>query len=371
MNPKIYPAERPTQAQTHSISRRRKRLARLSAALAVVLCAACAAGGAQTAVEEADGIESNANTTQGLGEGDDPNTATAVEGAVEEGNTTVVDPPTITQPETVCPLGQQPNGFTGGPSTCCSGKYQVCDDFEGDKTGGSPNAKFWEVELLSRGYGRQPNEVTNPNDIDRAVVMEISEARSARGKKSLHIVAQNSNLLPGRGWHHDMLVNRTIFPAPNNTFWGRAFVYYVKDASNDYPNGHCTLADASGKVHGSKDFYTWWRVSTYGNFLINCERGDGSASTPVRMPTNRWACLEWHYQGDASNTITLFMDGNQLVATNKTTSTSDNPAGLAPVYDAFRIGWENYNYQYNPTPKQFEMYYDEIALDFNRIGCDR
>ncbi len=94
-------------------------------------------------------------------------------------------------------------------------------------------------------------------------------------------------------------------------------------------------------------------------------------SSPVRVPTNRWACLEWQYQGDANNTVVLYVDGNQLVTTNKTTETADNPAGVAPIYDAFRIGWEVYGYQYNPTPNQFEMYYDEVALDYNRIGCDK
>ena len=82
---------------------------------------------------------------------------------------------------TVCPLGQQPNGNIGGPSICCSGAYQVCDDFEGDTTGGSPNAKFWQVELLNKSYGNQPNDALDANAIDHNAIIEISETMAARG----------------------------------------------------------------------------------------------------------------------------------------------------------------------------------------------
>jgi hypothetical protein len=88
--------------------------------------------------------------------------------------------------------------------------------------------------------------------------------------------------------------------------------------------------------------------------------------------------LEWQYKGPANepngtlantNEVHLYLDGNQLAATNASSETADNATGLAPIYDAFRIGFETYSYQYNPTPAYFEMYYDEVALDFNRIGC--
>jgi hypothetical protein len=323
------------------------------------LLTACAAGDARS-------IANGASTEEQAASTDVAQAPVTTEVPAQDSSSTVQP-----QPPIECPLGQQPNGDIGGPSICCSGAYQVCDDFEADVTGGSPNAKFWQVEMLNKGYGNQPNAALDANTVDQNAIIEISEAMSARGKKSLHIVAQNSNQLPNNGWHHDMLVNRTIFPAPNNTFWGRAFVYYVQDANSDYPGGHSTLADASGTVTGSSTFYTWWRLSTFGNFAINCEHGDSGASSPVRMPMNRWACLEWQYRGDANNEIYLYLDGNQLAMTTKTSETADNPAGLAPVYDAFRLGWEVYSYQYNPTPKQFEMYYDEVALDYNRIGCDK
>ncbi|RYF09545.1 MAG: hypothetical protein EOO40_06720 [Deltaproteobacteria bacterium] len=258
----------------------------------------------------------------------------------------------------------------GGPSICCSGKYALCDDFEDGAPGDDPNGARWSIEKLSKTYGQMASDTPNAAIADNAAIIEISNTMAARGKQSLHIRAQNSNQLPNNGWHHDMVVNRTIFPAPNNTFWGRAFIYYVSDANSKLAGGHCTWADASGWIDGSKRFYTWWRVSTFGNFSINCEHGDQSASSPVRMPLNRWACLEWQYKGD-TNEIALYLDSNRLAATTSTTSTTDNPSGYAPIYDAFRLGFETYGYQYNPTPTYFEMYYDEVVLDYGRIGCDK
>jgi hypothetical protein len=268
-----------------------------------------------------------------------------------------------------CAVDRQDANGLGGPSICCSGRYAVCDDFEAQTPGQSPNGAFWEVENLASTYGRTSPMLAQKANVDSAAVIEVSSARAARGKQSLHIRAQNSNTLPNNGWHHNMLVNRSIFPAPNNTFWGRAFIYYVSDANSSLPNGHVTYADASGNVSGSKSFYTWWRVSSFGTFSLNCEHGDQGVGTSTRLPTNRWACLEWQYRGDANNTFALFLDGNQLATTTALTATSDNPSGHAPVYDAFRLGWEVYGYQYNPTPKMFDMYYDEVALDYNRIGC--
>lgn len=268
-----------------------------------------------------------------------------------------------------CPVGQQDANGLGGPSICCSGRYAVCDDFEAQMPGQSPNGAFWEVENLSSTYGRTSPLLAQRANIDLSAVIEVSATRAARGKQSLHIRAQNSNQLPNNGWHHNMVVNRSIFPAPHNTFWGRAFLYYVGDANSAVPNGHATYADASGNISGSKSFYTWWRVSTFGSFGLNCEHGDQGVGTSTRLPTNRWVCLEWQYRGDASNTFALFLDGNQLATTTALTATSDNPNGNAPAYDAFRLGWEVYGYQYNPTPKVFDMYYDEVVLDYNRIGC--
>lgn len=279
-----------------------------------------------------------------------------------------------------CPLGQQPNNFTGGPSICCSGAYQICDDFEDSAPGSDPNATRWEIEKMSSTYGLLPSDNPNKADPDPAVIISISDTMSARGKQSLLIRAQNSNKLAHGGWHHDMLVNRSIFPAPNNTFWGRAFIYYVSDANSQLAGGHCTFADASGPVAGNDNstFYTWWRLSTFGNLAINCEHGDGGAGAAPRLPVNQWACLEWQYKGPVgapngtlanTNEVHLYLDGNQLAATDAGSETADNTAGVAPIYDAFRIGFETYGYQYNPTPAYFEMYYDEVALDFNRIGC--
>lgn len=261
--------------------------------------------------------------------------------------------------DVACPLGQQPNGYVGGPSTCCSGDYTVCDNFEAEAAGGQPNAVYWAVEKLKEGFG--PTMGSAHND-DTAAVVEVSDVRAARGKKSLHV------RVPNDGWHHDMVVNRSSFPAPNNTFWGRAFVYYVSDASSGVPGGHSTFLDASGSVHGDKTFYTWWRASTFPNLGLNCEHGDASVVTGQAMPTNRWVCLEWHFQGDASNQVALYLDGNLLAHTSKTTETLDNAQGAAPVYDAFRLGYEVYGAR-GSSPKTFEMYYDEVVLAPKRVGC--
>lgn len=262
-----------------------------------------------------------------------------------------------------CPLGQQTNGNTGGPSTCCSGSYLVCDDFEAQADGGEPNRAYWVVEKIKGGSLPQSGTVANT---DGAAVVEVSSARAARGKKSLHI------RVPNDGTHHDNVVNRSAFPAPNNSFWGRAFIYYVSDAQSAVPNIHVNYASASGTVRGSTTFYNWTRLASFYNpqsptVGINYGRGDTAVYSGAHVPTNRWACLEWQFDGTANNRVALYLDGAYLTATTKAIASQDNPQNVAPAYDAFRLGYEIYGRSGNSP--SFEVYFDEVALASSRIGC--
>ena len=291
----------------------------------------------------------------------DPNAASS------NGNTGANSPttpkPAPTAPVVGCPLGQQTNGNIGGPSICCSGSYTLCDDFEAQAVGAEPNKALWTLEKFKNGSG--PQYGTVPND-DPKTVIEISDVRAARGTKSLHV------RVPNDGHHHTMVVNRSAFPARNNTFWGRVFLYYVSDAKSAISTMHANYVTSAGMVKSSTPYYAHWRLATFSNpkkptLGFNYSQGDTAVYANANMPENQWACLEWSFVGDATNKVSLYLNGNLITSSNAGITTKDNPKNLPPIYDAFRMGYEIYGLGGNAA--YFDMYFDEVALAPTRIGC--
>jgi hypothetical protein len=65
----------------------------------------------------------------------------------------------------------------------------------------------------------------------------------------------------------------------------------------------------------------------------------------------------------------FFLDGTEHPSLDTTTMTKhggipDKPF-LLPEFNAIWFGWA----EYQPTTQKFELWFDEIAIDHERIGC--
>src|SRR6185369_16678781 len=97
----------------------------------------------------------------------------------------------------------------------------------------------------------------------------------------------------------------------------------------------------------------------------NLDGDNGSQPVPVQS----WVCLEWMHKGDTSETK-FWWDGVEHPSLRTTESMhggTDDPYTL-PDFNEMWIGW--WLYQEGPMPDHFDVWIDEVAVDYARIGCD-
>jgi hypothetical protein len=245
-----------------------------------------------------------------------------------------------------------------GASRCATAGLKFCEDFES----GTLDTAIWKTG------GTAP---------------VIDELQAARGKKALHVVQGNGS---------SQIRTGKVFPAMNGRYWGRAFVYFnaMPHSSADADSlsySHWTVIGATGtavagevRIGGQlqKRYQNATPLNFWGVGTDNRDEPEGSgdwtnadddpkgAAKPVAE--KQWSCIEW--MGDYMTDETkLFLDGvdHPSLATTPTTKHGGNPDKpfLLPEFNAIWFGWA----EYQETTQKFELWFDEIAIDNERIGC--
>jgi hypothetical protein len=102
-------------------------------------------------------------------------------------------------------------------------------------------------------------------------------------------------------------------------------------------------------------------------------RGEVFFRTDAAPPFDRWFLIEWECNDDPSST-TIWVDGERLTSTvNEQTveigkfeypKGSGKVSGLVGGFQEFGFGAR----VFVDPPKEFDIYYDDIAIGTNRIG---
>ena len=251
-----------------------------------------------------------------------------------------------------------PNAAAAGPffgaPRCAAAGVRFCDDFEAGTPGAPPDPSRWTLQVH-----------------DASDWVRLDDARAARGSRSLHVHTLN------RGYEQALAQVAKIFPMPDNSFYGRAFMFLMGPA----PQPHTTFFVASGTLPGGNMPTLLRYGGQFGLFLANYIGKDeyqhagvdmgGTWTDATPLPTDRWACLEWQYDG-AHNAMRLWLDEvpiARMSVLGKSADCCPDSPWTAPPYRAFALGWEIYS----NTDKVagYDVWYDEVALDPNRIGCSR
>jgi hypothetical protein len=237
-----------------------------------------------------------------------------------------------------------------GASRCAAAKVQLCEDFES----GTLDAATWTVR------GTKP---------------VIDDVQKARGGKALHVTMMGNGL--------SGIQEKKTFPATNNTYFGRAFVYFASLPMPDmtFTYSHWTLFAATGtqvsgeiRVGGQlQNGANRWGVGTDNRTDPN-GTGDWTNSDkdpngkPLAVPTGQWMCIEWMHKGDTNETR-FWWDGveHPSLYTMPTTPHGGNANQpiVLPQFNAVWLGWQ----EYQTATQRFELWLDEIAIDKARIGC--
>lgn len=246
--------------------------------------------------------------------------------------------------------------FYGSTSRCATAGVQLCEDFES----GNLDTATWKV------VGKTPT---------------VDGIQHARGAKALHIVVDGDGA--------SMIQEKKTFPEPDNTYWGRIFVYFDKIPAHIQTDGgmtysHWTFAYGQGTGATTGQIRLSGQLQKTGASYINyfgvgtddksaTGTGDWTASdddpagSPMGVPTGKWACIEWLHDG--KNDVTRFfwdaVEHTSLATSAKKHRGVATNDYIMPSFTSTTIGWQ----EYQASTQTFEMWVDEIAIDTNRIGC--
>jgi hypothetical protein len=225
----------------------------------------------------------------------------------------------------------------GGPGSVASdtgthGAAAVFDDFEG----ATLDDARWTVLGVEGHQAPQPTTAV------------VDSTRAHRGRQSLHV--------------HDGFIEAR---PPGTAFYGRAFVWF--DAAPSTGHWMSWVGVGPGGAQGTEvrygGHYGILEANYFGNDdeVISDPKGycAPTCDNGVTMPVRRWACVEAYFGKDE---MRLWLDGTEI-ETLHVTSWRNRAAPWSPDYDRVRLGF--HDFQGAPV----DVWYDDVALDGQRIGC--
>jgi len=188
-------------------------------------------------------------------------------------------------------------------------------------------------------------------------LIQVQPQNAAHGKYALQVRCPAA---ANKTWA--FILTNKLPAALRDHHFGRASIFispqvparhtiFLMAGTPDFPtNAFQEIATANGRWQ-----LTWVDLHPAG------EREDYHAGDP--LPTGRWVCLEWEFGATPSHTTT-WVDGvpsMDIGFVSKATGKSQTLAGGFTQYGfGFRL--------WGAAPAAFDIYFDDIALDTQRIG---
>jgi hypothetical protein len=224
-----------------------------------------------------------------------------------------------------------------GPVSCAS--LPFCDDFESRTAGQPPDPQKWTVDLLG-GNG----------------VVQVDGSRGHASSKSLHV--------NGNSQFHTMaqVTGAPVFPLPAGILFGRAYLLLP----GAMPSGHVIWIEAGAVMNDTTETRFGANI---GQLDINHWPGDQEQRAPgTGLSANAWHCVEFMFDSTHQE-ARIWLDSTELtdlhvtnwVAPMQQNGNNTTPlTNWSPTYAAVRFGWEL---------NGAEIWYDDVALGYTRIGC--
>jgi hypothetical protein len=238
-----------------------------------------------------------------------------------------------------------------GSSRCASSGLVLCDGFET----GTLDTQTW----TKAGNG----------------TITIDAMHAARGTNALHVRSVDN------GWA--IIRESKTFPAPGNRYFGRMFVWFsLLPVAPNWAHWNIAEAEGTGSTELGRIGGQWdpgFDGKTPQNYF---GQGSGPGPTgdwtnqdqdpggkPTAVPTGSWICVEWMHDGDANQTR-FFWDGTEHASLY--TDATHHGGNQSVMYDlpAFTsVYFGFWFYQGNGQGQVFDTWIDEVAIDYQRIGC--
>lgn len=231
-------------------------------------------------------------------------------------------------------------GTGGGASGACAGKpYKLCEDFESGMDGAFPTGwtKF-------KGYGAgSAEDVTMATDQFHSGKASVKSSSMATGQTRIQKSIASLGATASKHWGR--IFYKVDSPAAKPT----SGVLHVTFVGLMHATGENRVVDT---VEDTKGMHQW--------LYNNPDDLGGTMSTYDWKFDATWHCAEWSVDVGAKS-YKFFTDGTEVKSIGFTGKADAQMAD----YSAITIGAEFY--QMPPTP--FVMWFDDLAIDDNQIGC--
>ncbi len=241
----------------------------------------------------------------------------------------------------MCVLGLSWGCGSGGAVPTETSGLPVSDDFESGYGGAPPNAARWSVRIF-----------------EQKGAIAIDALRGHSGSKSVYVNGT------GQGSYRSVLSTTAVsFQAANNSFYMRVFLR----SKNGMGKGHSTYFGA-----GSADNERMVRIG-FNEYVMDANlihpgteyevlSGPwGQPSQGIQLVPGTWHCVEAFFNG-ADHELRAWFDGNEVTRLH-TTDWNANLKNWSPLYAKAWFGFETYH------GEQDELWYDDVAISTERIGC--
>jgi hypothetical protein len=232
-----------------------------------------------------------------------------------------------------------------------AGQVTFCDDFESTAQGGPPGTA-WAI---------QGSSVIVSGDVP------------FRGTKSMRFGPPSG--MPGQ------MEQVKSFPALQNKLFGRVFLYFFTDQPTAPADAKFTLIQVggsdnagqiriSGQVDAARGNKAYFGIGSDGGETGDWHTKGLEAQSEIKKRT--WTCLEWMFDGEANETR-VWIDNVEQLSLHTTAANylvGDAEGGkqfIHPTYSYLKVGY--WVYQSNATPNPAVVFFDELVLDDEQIGC--
>ena len=153
-------------------------------------------------------------------------------------------------------------------------------------------------------------------------------------------------------------------PVEGNRVFGRVHML-IEPA---VPDNHSYILAAEGPLDGSTARY---RLDVNGTRLnsrythASIEEHGGLRKMGRYAEPDVWTCIEWEYDG-ANNEMRYWFDG--VLDEDMVVESTEDPPWTAPPFQSFELGY--HTYQAPDSGDAFDIWFDDLALHTERIGCD-
>ncbi len=241
---------------------------------------------------------------------------------------------------TVAGGGQTASAGAAGasPGSACASKgYALCEDFESGSVGGIPDG--WTA---LRGFGSAEGVGLASDQAHSGGMSMKSDSKApgqARVQKSLGALGTTAA-----------------------THFGR--IFYKVQAPAPKPNGgviHLTLTALQGTTE-NRIVDTVESSNGSHQFLFNIPDDSCCTSSPYDYRyTDAWRCAEWHVSVPEQS-FQFWIDGTEV----RSLAFSGRGNARMSNYTSIAVG----AIFYQMPPSNFVVWFDDLALDDERVGCD-